>query len=940
VTGPAPLRSVAGRALPDVAGTATLVVPVTVEATSLPPHLLLPTPPPQPVVDTPGSHRVDGASTAPRWSTAAPPPRPEALPDSGPASAVGEAPSPEAPAAAGPASSGDGGLAAAIAMLDAEVFRSAATSGRADTFGPLAPAETAPPATLRRPTLAESRRRGLAVRQAPDQSPGVVEPAESRPGDPRRVEPVEPSRAVVEPREPERGTTMAAEPVEPSDTVPEPVEAVGEARSTPSRPALEPDRATTVAVGPVGPVGETAAAPPLSVQEPDRGTSVAVEPVRAPGPLAEPAEPAEPVAPAEQLAGTASKASKPQQSGQEPDRGSTVAVQPVQPSGAVVEPVQPVSPVVEPVEPVQRPAEAGSEAPAPQPGQEPDRGSTLAVDPVGPSGAAAEPVQPATTVVERVEPTEPVAQPAEAGSEASAPQPGQEPGRGGTVAVDPVRPSGAVVQPVQPLGAVTQPVEPFHGAQEPPLGEEVSRPPAAAREPDPGPAGPVAEWVEPRSETLPRPPAAAQGPSRPPVGPAERVEAVDEEEPERPGRSPGILPPSGANSPAPRPPASQVESEPSSSGLATVSPIGSTGSPTGRVAATGAPGGVGAASGVGGVPAGVVGSFARMTGIDLGFVPVVRTPGVEARAASLNARAFTSGGIVHLPEAAGPLDRADTEALVAHELAHVVQQRALGGQVREHDALGERLESVAQGVEAAYRGRRDAATVGDLLSGEQGSAAQLTQLPDPTRLPEMPELTEPTEPSPLTQLTRLTQLTQRPAVTGAPAGMAPEQPLSWTPQDGFHLEPSPPPVQRAVVPDLSSPPGADARPVEPPPVGFPDSEAVPLAYPVLDDTDLAAAGGAAGGAAGAAAGAPGGEARGEGATREDEGRGGLDDLDEETLNRLAARLGARLTVSPLDTRDPELLDQLAGRLYGRLRSGLRRELISDRERVGLLTEFH
>jgi hypothetical protein len=66
----------------------------------------------------------------------------------------------------------------------------------------------------------------------------------------------------------------------------------------------------------------------------------------------------------------------------------------------------------------------------------------------------------------------------------------------------------------------------------------------------------------------------------------------------------------------------------------------------------------------------------------------------------------------------------------------------------------------------------------------------------------------------------------------------------------------------------------------------------------------------------------------------------LADLDEETLSGLAARIGARLTVSPLDTRDPELLDQLSTRLYGRLRSRLRRELLDDRERVGLLTEFH
>jgi hypothetical protein len=38
-------------------------------------------------------------------------------------------------------------------------------------------------------------------------------------------------------------------------------------------------------------------------------------------------------------------------------------------------------------------------------------------------------------------------------------------------------------------------------------------------------------------------------------------------------------------------------------------------------------------------------------------------------------------------------------------------------------------------------------------------------------------------------------------------------------------------------------------------------------------------------------------------------------------------------------QEPEELDELAGRLYDRLRSRLRQELLLDRERAGLLTDF-
>jgi hypothetical protein len=288
-----------------------------------------------------------------------------------------------------------------------------------------------------------------------------------------------------------------------------------------------------------------------------------------------------------------------------------------------------------------------------------------------------------------------------------------------------------------------------------------------------------------------------------------------------------------------------------------------------------------------------------MTGVDLGFVPVVRTPAADATASALNARAFTHGAVVHVPETAGPLDRSDTEALVAHELAHVVQQRALGARARESEGLGDRLEQAAQEVESAFRGRRSADTVGDLLAGEVAAGPVVVEARD-----------VPAEAHP-----------ESPALESYSSG-----PLSWTPLHGFRAEPGQPDAQRAELSDLAGQPAPGPASAGAAGPGSPASEAVPLEYPVLDELPAAGPNATQAGAAAQAPPAP--------------PRPTLADLDEETLAGLAHRIGARLTVSPLNTRDPELLDQLAVQLYGRLRSRLRRELISDRERVGLLTEFH
>ncbi|HEX5406193.1 MAG TPA: DUF4157 domain-containing protein [Pseudonocardiaceae bacterium] len=74
-------------------------------------------------------------------------------------------------------------------------------------------------------------------------------------------------------------------------------------------------------------------------------------------------------------------------------------------------------------------------------------------------------------------------------------------------------------------------------------------------------------------------------------------------------------------------------------------------------------------------------------------VPVHRGPAVDAHARALRARAFTRDGEIYLPETANA-------ATLAHELTHVVQQRALGPSLpTEWSAEGRVLERQAVAAE-------------------------------------------------------------------------------------------------------------------------------------------------------------------------------------------------------------------------------------------------
>jgi len=78
------------------------------------------------------------------------------------------------------------------------------------------------------------------------------------------------------------------------------------------------------------------------------------------------------------------------------------------------------------------------------------------------------------------------------------------------------------------------------------------------------------------------------------------------------------------------------------------------------------------------VPTGLASAIRSSHGVDVSDVLVHRSSEVSAEARSLGARAFTRDAEVFLPEEAGSLDAPQARSLLAHELVHVVQQRKLG----------------------------------------------------------------------------------------------------------------------------------------------------------------------------------------------------------------------------------------------------------------------
>lgn len=367
-------------------------------------------------------------------------------------------------------------------------------------------------------------------------------------------------------------------------------------------------------------------------------------------------------------------------------------------------------------------------------------------------------------------------------------------------------------------------------------------------------------------------------------------------------------------------------------------PGGIAGLGAGVLGGVGAGGGLGVGTGgVGGVPEAVVSSFQRLTGVDLGFVPLVRSAEVGRAAAQMGARAYTSGGAVHLPPDAGSLDRAETHALLGHELAHVAQQRALGQRASESGPHGAGLEAAAQAAERAMRGETSGLPM-SLLGGLATSGGH-----------------GPTAGAPSGGMAGGTSGGQG---TAGDAGLAG---LSWTPDGGFSSVASLPPLtstsgtsgtggtngtngasgeaQRAPLSGGSSDDvwSSDDLP-DPTPALVPPEPPDPD-EPVMSTAELTAAIAriehrlaelAASQSHGAS------QSQSHNPGQRPGQHDGLSATEAEGIAKIVARQLSGHYVALNDSTD---LDALAIRLYDRFRTQMRTELLLDRERSGLLTDF-
>ena len=83
-----------------------------------------------------------------------------------------------------------------------------------------------------------------------------------------------------------------------------------------------------------------------------------------------------------------------------------------------------------------------------------------------------------------------------------------------------------------------------------------------------------------------------------------------------------------------------------------------------------------------------------------GRLRIDRSTEAASASTALAADAFTAGDTIVVPSHHGPLDRGRGQALLAHELVHVGQQRRLGGSLPpEGSDVGQQLEREAQAAE-------------------------------------------------------------------------------------------------------------------------------------------------------------------------------------------------------------------------------------------------
>jgi hypothetical protein len=307
----------------------------------------------------------------------------------------------------------------------------------------------------------------------------------------------------------------------------------------------------------------------------------------------------------------------------------------------------------------------------------------------------------------------------------------------------------------------------------------------------------------------------------------------------------------------------------------------------------------------------VAATVGRLHRADVTDVRVRRDREAELLAASEHARAVTRGGEVFIPASEGRLDSGSGSGLLAHELTHVIQQRRLGRSIPlEHSPGGRRLEA-------------DAAITERHVRGDPGAPA-----PQPTAVePPAPVVTASQPAADEFDDAATARDIQDDLVASGRAFRMPDGSLVF-PGGGGHLpEQQTMPVQSGVAiqrapeePSAADSPGAapfaapDAAPTPgsspwsfpaPAPRSSPSAPSfIAQPPPTAAQQPLES-----GPSSAVAAPAPANSADAAGAARATE------------------------EAAPID------LDDLARRVYGQVRTQLRSELLIDRERAGLLTDF-
>jgi Domain of unknown function (DUF4157) len=306
-------------------------------------------------------------------------------------------------------------------------------------------------------------------------------------------------------------------------------------------------------------------------------------------------------------------------------------------------------------------------------------------------------------------------------------------------------------------------------------------------------------------------------------------------------------------------------------------------------------------------PRAVAAAVGRLHRADVTDVRIERGEEAQRLSSAANARAVTRGGEVFIPASEGPLDSGRGGGLLAHELTHVIQQRRLGNSVPlEHSPGGRRLEAEASMTERHVRG--------DLAAPAPAPTASEPPAPQA----QAPSTREDDEAAAAT-----VRDIQDDLVASGRAFRMPDGSLVF-PGSGAHLrEQRSSPAQPAVVlqraPDDPAPADA-AEPGSSEQFVFrtsPDPGAAPNPELPLQQAS-----------APAVASAP--------ATQ----------FVPRTETAAAAPGAAPNPAAPAAESVPIVheaapidLDDLARRVYGQVRTQLRSELLIDRERAGLLTDF-